>query len=229
MSSKLSTKPSDYRSRYEEESKRISSLGLVRSPENEYNKELGLFVPRSRLIGSDGIVRAMRVANQEPFTRPKNSTYMKMTRAFTKLRRMGVDARWNIMVPESDTYTGYWCSLPDYVGPRATHWRAADVVNSSISTGLQWTHDWEPVQDAIDFDCINGAEKYLIDILAEQDIRSEVNGEFDHSVSVEVIFRGDGGACKAMWSWINYAISENKVEAPEIGSFVTDVRPYLEM
>lgn len=216
-------------SRHEHESKKVASLNLTRSPENEYNRELRCFVPRSRLIGADGIVRAMRTTNEEPLKRPKDSTYMKMTKAFTDLRQMGVNAKWNIMVPESDTFVGYWCSLPEFVGPRVTHWRAADVTNSSISTGLQWAKDWEPVQDAIHFECINGAEKFLIDSLKKQDIHAEIRADYEHHVNVEVIFRGDGGACKAMWTWIDYSMSANPIEAPPIGSRVDDPTPYLKM
>jgi hypothetical protein len=218
------------RARYQKESRRVASLGLDKSPENQYNKHLGVYVPRSRLIGFDGIVRAGRTATQEPLKRPKDSTFMKMTRAFTSLRRAGVDARWNIMVPEADTFTGYMCFLPEpYVGPRVTHWRAADITNSSLSTGVQWAQDWEPVQDSITFESFNGAEEIFINTLAENGLRAEISGEFDEHKSIDVIFRGEGRTCLARWEWTNYALSDKKIEAPAIGSLVTDLEPYLAM
>lgn len=217
-------------SRYKEESKRIASFGLVRSPENQYDRELRVYVPRSRLIGFDGIVRAGRTTDQEPLKKPKNSTFMKMTHAFTGLRRAGVDARWNITVPEADTRQGYFCSLSyPYVGPRVTHWRAADVTNQSISTGIQWGQDWEPIQDAVEFDCFNGAEEVFITALAEHGIRAEVSEEYDENKLITVIFRGEGRLCSGRWMWTDYAFSSRRVDAPEIGSLITDTTPYMEM
>ena len=217
-------------SRYKEESKRIASLGLARSPENQYDRELGVYVPRSRLIGFDGMVRAGRTVDQEPLKKPKNSTFMKMTHAFTSLRRSGVDARWNVTVPEADTRVGYFCSLSyPYVAPRVTHWRAANVTNESISTGIQWGKDWEPIQDAVDFDSFNGAEEVFITTLAEHGIRAEVHEEYDDNKIIKVIFRGEGSLCSARWVWTDYAFSSKRVDAPEIGSLIIDTTPYMEM
>lgn len=219
--------------RYEQEVEAIKKLKLPKSPENKYNHQIRARVPRPRLIGHDGVVRANRTTNQEPTKMPKDSTYMKMTGAFNKLRRAGIEAKWNIMVPEADTFIGYFCSLPEVPelaeAKRITHWKAAGITNDPMSTGILWTYDWEPVQDAVSFECFGGTEEIFQETLAEYGIQSRIYGKYDYHVTVRVVFRGDGAVCKASWRWEDYAMSLNKVEAPPIGSVVTDVTPFLEM
>lgn len=217
---------------YNEALRHVKSLKLQSSEETQYNRDHRIYVPRDRIIGYDGVVRANRLRNAEPNKRPEDSTYMKLFNAFAELRRNGVDAKWNISVPDDDTRTGYWCSLPDDDKPRVTHWKALGITNSTLQTGIQWTKDWDVLQNVVSFESVNGATDQFIETMLKFGFNAFLSNEYrskwgDHD-EIQLCFHGSPAnideiedyGCRAIWTWYDYAASDNKVEPPKIGSIV---------
>lgn len=210
---------------YRDVVKQYKTMKLPKSPETQWEQDVRGYVHRSRLIGCDRVIRAPRFSENsrgETGPIPRNSTYYKMLTSFNKLRRGKVQANWNI--PAWDSFTNYWCSLPDYDGPRITHWK--DLGNV-IGTGLMWTQDWEPVPDCVEFECINGATEILINELTDIGIFARLETKHDGFDSVKAIFRGDGETCIAKWEWTDQMYLGEWLEPEKIGSIVEDISPYL--
>ncbi len=199
--------------RYEHESTRLKALKLRKSRDTEYSGTLRRYVPRARLVGSDGIVRTRRTRNEEPTKRPKESEYGRLFSAFVDIRKEGIDAKWNIL---GQTYIGYYCDLPNDK-PGLFHWKADGSLNDPMSTGMEWTRDWECVQDCVLLNAIGGTVDVPVKILNSYGFDTIVN-PYDNGQDddISLIFRGSGEVCSAAWDWVSNCISDNPIEPPAI-------------
>jgi len=199
---------------FKEESMRLKKLKLKAARDTEYDPWLRTYVPRARLVGSDGIVRTRRLRNEEPTQRPKDSEYGRLFSAFHNIRKNGIDAKWNVL---GSTYLSYYVDLPDDK-PGLFHWKADGSLNKPLSTGIQWTRDWECVQDCVHFNAIAGSIEVSEKILNSYGFKTIIDpyktGEND---SIALIFRGSGEICSTAWDWVSNCMSENPVEPPPIG------------
>jgi hypothetical protein len=200
--------------RYEEESMRLKKLKLKSARDTEYSPWLRTYVPRARLVGSDGIVRTRRLRNEDPTQRPKDSEYGRLFSAFYNIRKQGVDAKWNVL---GQTYIGYYFELPDD-RPGLFHWKADGSLNDPLSTGIEWTRDWECVQDCVLLDAIGDSVEISEKILNTYGFKTLIDPYKTGSKnSMALIFRGSGEVCSGAWDWVSNCMSENPVEPPPIG------------
>jgi hypothetical protein len=200
--------------RWKKETARLKQLKLGPSRENEYDYRHRMYVPRARLIGSDGVVRTRRTRNEEPLKRPKDSEYARLYLAFLNIRRQGVDARWNI---SGQTYMDYYGELP-LKKPGLFHWKADGSHNKALFTGMEWTRDWECVQDSVTLNAISGTTDIAVEILDSHGFKTIVDPyDHDNEDYIKLVFRGSGKVCSGSWHWADNCWSENPIDPPPIG------------
>lgn len=204
-----------------EETQRLKNAKLKRSPNNEYDPIHRMWVPRTRTICSDGLVRATRTRNEHPTKPPKDSDYARLFRAFSNMRRDGAYAKWNI---PAQTVEQYWCSLPDLKQPMITHHESNDGYFDMAKTGMSWTKKWECVQDSVFIDVQNGGLEILEKRFTEEGLRfvvvSEVHGK-DYDIGlVKLVFRGEavGDLDRgfSIWNWLDNAMEMGPKRPPKI-------------
>jgi hypothetical protein len=199
--------------RYEIESKRLKSLKLGPSRETEYDRELRMYVPRARLVGSDGVVRTRRTRNEEPAKIPKESEYNRLYSAFASIRKKGINAKWNVL---GQTYLDYYGELP-LENPGLFHWKADGSHNDPIGTGMEWTREWECVQDAVSLDAVCGSVDTSMEILDSYGFKTIIDSYDDgNNEHIRLVFRGSGKVCSDAWDWVGNCMSENPTEPPQI-------------
>jgi hypothetical protein len=210
--------------RINEEVKRLKSLRLTDGPETQYDHSYRIWVPRSRVIGCDGLVRTTRKRNEEPTSHPKDSDYLRLYLAFMKMRSDGAYAKWNI---GGDGHTDYWCNLPELKQPMITHYKGRIIYSDHLVTGMTWTKSWDCVQDNVLIDIQNDGLDIATKRLAEAGFDFKViEGVFnprDNIQMVNIIFRG-GGCIDGdinepgftAWTWIDNAMDEGPQEPPAI-------------
>jgi hypothetical protein len=218
---KLFTTYAVSRGNMSEETERLKTAKLKRSPNNEYDPMYRMWVPRTRTICSDGLVRATRTRNEHPTKPPKDSDYARLYRAFSNMRRDGAYAKWNI---PGQTVEEYWCNLPDLKQPMITHYECHVSYFDMARTGMSWTKRWECVQDSVFIDVQNGGFEILEKRLTEEGFRfvvvSEVHGK-DYDIKlVKLVFRGEAvndlDCGFTIWNWLNNAIEMGPKRPPKI-------------
>jgi hypothetical protein len=199
--------------RHRAEIERLKKLNLGPARDTEYCKAIRSYVPRSRMIGADGVVRTRRLRNEEPMAVPKDSEHGRLLSAFADIRKEGVDARWNVLgVSLSD----HIANLP-WGEPGLFHWKADGSTNHEMQTGMQWTREWECVQDNVLLAAICGSEDKSEEILNSHGFRTIVHNYGDNEIYyIKLIFRGSDGAPLVWWDWIDNCISDNPIEPPPI-------------
>lgn len=213
----------EYETRVKEEVKRLKSLNLTNSKDTQWDYNYRMYVPRTRVIGSDGKVRATRSRNENPIKPPKDSEYARLYSAFAKMRKDGAYAKWNII---GQTYTDYWCNLPELKQPMITHYKSDDTLNFSYSTGMSWTKNWECVQDNVSIDTQKGGLEILANRLTEAGFNFKVITGFytleDDVNLVNLVFRGKpkwgdlDDNDWTIWDWMNNAMDGGPPEPPAI-------------
>jgi hypothetical protein len=199
--------------RYDIESSRLKKIKLGPSRDTEYDYELRMYVPRARLIGSDGKVRTRRIRNEEPAKIPKDSEYNRLYSAFASIRKEGISAKWNVL---GQTYIDYYCELP-LENPGLFHWKADGSHNKSIGTGMEWTREWECVQDAVSLDAVCGSADVSKKILDSYGFKTIIDPYDDgNKEHIRLVFRGSGKVCSDAWDWVGNCMSENPIEPPPI-------------
>ena len=200
--------------RHKKESMRLKKLKLKAARDTEYDPWLRVYVPRARLVGSDGIVRTRRLRNEEPTRRPKDSEYGRLFSAFYDIRKNGIDAKWNVL---GDTYLSYYFDLPDNK-PGLFHWKADGSLNEPLSTGIQWNRDWECIQDCVSLDAVGDSAEISEKILNSYGFNTVIDPhKTGDNNSIDLIFRGSGEVCAFPWDWVSNSMSENPIEPPPIG------------
>jgi hypothetical protein len=209
--------------RQNDETQRLKSLRLTNSRETEYDRYHRMWVPRSRVIGCDGVVRTTRKRNEEPMSPPKNSDYYRLFSAFTKMRSDGAFARWNI---KGNGYVDYWCNLPTLEQPMITHYEGDMDYWDHLNTGMSWAINWDCVQDNVLLDIQNDGLDIATSRLTEAGFKfkviEEMNNLEDNTQMINLIFRGNG--CTdvinesgfVVWTWINNAFDGGPSEPPVI-------------
>jgi len=200
--------------RFEEESLRLKKLKLKSARDTEYCPWLRTYVPRARIVGSDGVVRTRRLRNEEPMRQPKDSEYGRLFSAFNDIRKNGIDAKWNVL---GDTYLGYYFDLPQDK-PGLFHWKADGSYNDPLSTGIQWTKNWECVQDHMQLDIIGDSLEISEQILNSYGFKTVIDPyKIDSKDSMRLYFRGSDETRSTPWDWASNCMSENPIEPPAIG------------
>lgn len=180
---------------------------------------------RERYTGSDGVVRATRLRNQEPCKPPKDSEYARLFSAFAGMRHEGASAKWNI---EADSFNDFLCTLTKPVRVLNGHGKGEQPIIAHChikqdynwfypTTSLTWSQDWSSVLDCVDIYTFNGGEEIAERHLVKNGfnfVKKVVDGDL---VTFNLIFRGDGNApCASHWSWRSNAISGEYTDPPAL-------------
>jgi len=179
-----------------------------------------------RFYGSDGIVRATRLRNQEPTKPAKNSEYVRLFSAFNGMRREGAYAKWN---HETKSYKSFLSNLEDK-RPIIVHCHIEQKYNWFYpTTSLTWSRDWSSVLDCVKIYTLQGgaeiAERHLAkngfnfvkEVVVPPPRRNHIDTDEDNIIIFNLIFRGDGNApCASHWSWRSNAISEDYTDPPAL-------------
>lgn len=215
----------ELKSRLSDETKRLKVLRLTNSRDTQYDKFNRMWVPRSRVIGCDGVVRTTRKRNEHPTSRPKDSQFSRLFSAFSKMRDDGAFAKWNM---RGDGYTDYWCNLPTLDKPMITHYEAhwSEGDERNLITGMSWTVNWDCVQDNVLLDIQNDGLDIASNRLTEAGFKfkviEEMNNLEENTQMVNLIFRGNG--CNdvinepgfRVWTWMDNAMEGGPSEPPAI-------------
>jgi hypothetical protein len=199
--------------KFQKEISRLKSLKLKASRETQYDKDLRIYVPRDRIVGCDGVVRTTRLRNEQPMSMPEESDYKKLFRAFSEMRRKGIDAKWNIL---ASTYGAYYCEVVEDGTPRVTHYKPDGTLNSPLSRGLTWNREWDAVQDQIDIETWCGAKDEAVESLKKYGLRTEQNPHSNDENHLVILFRGEVKSNYSIWNWIDNCISDSPTDPPPI-------------
>ena len=201
------------REKFEIEKLRLKSLKLKKSRETQYDYDYRMYVPRDRIKGSDGVIRTVRVRNEEPASRAEGTEFKRLFDAFAEMRKNGIDAKWNIL---ADSWREYYCDVVDDSKPRVTHWKKIAPSSHLSYQGLKWNREWESVNDQMFIETWNGAKDETIRILTKYGFRVEQNPDSDDENHLVLLFRGEVEANYSIWNWIDNCISDFPTDPPPI-------------
>jgi len=199
--------------KFEAEKLRLKSLKLKKSRETQYDYDYRMYVPRDRAIGCDGIVRTVRVRNEEPASRAEGTEFKRLFNAFAEMRKTGIDAKWNI---RANSWREYYSDIPFDGKPRVTHYKEIGPSSRLLADGLSWNREWESLRDQMFIDTWNGARDETIKTLTKHGFRVEQNPDSDDKDHLVILFRGEVEASYSIWNWIDNCISDSPVEPPPI-------------